>query len=106
MFGLGGGIAKIKGDDAILSDVNHIFTDLKEEIQLVLSTFILLKAEDTAVVKALEKQRELYMKAVHAAVYMLDRNMTGAYSLGKRLTVPTWSLQPYQTTWGLIKATF
>ena len=65
-------IAKIEGDDAILSDVHCLFVDLKEEIQKVPPTSLLLKAEETAVVKSLEKRREFCMKPVHAAAYMLD----------------------------------
>lgn len=65
-------IAKIEGDDAILSDVHCLFADLKEGIQTVLPTSLLLKAEETAVVKSLEKRREFCVKPVHAAAYMLD----------------------------------
>ena len=65
-------IAKIEGDGAILSDVQCLFAELKEEIQTVLPTHLLLKAEETAVVKALGKRREFCMKPVHAAAYMLD----------------------------------
>ncbi|XP_033988379.1 uncharacterized protein LOC117484064 [Trematomus bernacchii] len=65
-------IAMIVGDGAILSDVQCLFAELKEEIQTVLPTSLLLKAEETAVVKSLEKRREFCMKPVHAAAYMLD----------------------------------
>ncbi|KAJ4925101.1 hypothetical protein JOQ06_017838 [Pogonophryne albipinna] len=65
-------IAMIEGDGAILSDVQCLFAELKEEIQTVLPTSLLLKAEETAVVKSLEKRREFCMKPVHAAAYMLD----------------------------------
>ncbi|KAL7389821.1 hypothetical protein ABVT39_010283 [Epinephelus coioides] len=60
-------IAKIEGDG-----VQCLFAELKEEIQTVLPTSLLLKAEETAVVKSLEKRREFCMKPVHAAAYMLD----------------------------------
>ncbi|KAL7384017.1 hypothetical protein ABVT39_022676 [Epinephelus coioides] len=65
-------IAKIDEDGAILSDVQCLFAELKEEIQTVLPTSPLLKAEETAVVKSMEKRREFCMKPVHAAAYMLD----------------------------------
>ncbi|XP_076744838.1 uncharacterized protein LOC106675427 [Maylandia zebra] len=65
-------IAKIEGDGAILSDVQCLFAELKEEIQTILPTSLLLKAEETAVVKSLEQRREFCMKPVHAAAYMLD----------------------------------
>lgn len=39
-------IAKIEGDTAILSDVKCLFAELKEELQTVLPTSLLLQAED------------------------------------------------------------
>ncbi len=65
-------VAKIEGDTAILSDVKCLFAELKEGIQTVLPTSLLLQAEETAVVKSLEKHQEFCMKPVHAAAYMLD----------------------------------
>ena len=44
-------IAKIEGDGAILSDIQCLFADLKEDIQTVLPTSLLLKAEETAVAR-------------------------------------------------------
>lgn len=54
-------IAKIEGDTAIWSDVKYLFAELKEGIQTVLPTSLLLQAEDTAVVKSLEKHQEFCM---------------------------------------------
>ena len=65
-------IAQIEGDDAILSDVQCLFAEIKEEIQTALPTSLLLQAEETAVVKSMEKRQEFCMKPIHAAAYMLD----------------------------------
>jgi len=65
-------IDQIEGDDAILSDVQCLFAGIKEEMQTALPTSLLLKAEETAVVKSMEKRQEFCMKPVHAAAYMLD----------------------------------
>ncbi|RXN06113.1 hypothetical protein ROHU_033008 [Labeo rohita] len=65
-------IAKIEGDNAILSDVKCLFAELKEEIQTVLPTSLLLQAEESALVKSLEKRQEFCVKPIHAAAYMLD----------------------------------
>lgn len=59
-------VAKIEIDDAIFSDFHCLFTNHKKEIKMVLPTSLLLKAEETAVVKSLEKHREFCMKRVHA----------------------------------------
>ena len=114
-------IAKIEGDDAILSDVQCLFAELKEEIQTVLPTSLLLKAEETAVVKSLEKRREFCMKPVHAAAYMLDpkydkgilsgEEINGAYAvitamsdhLGLDKGKVLGSLAKYRTKQGLWK---
>ncbi|KAL1268259.1 hypothetical protein QQF64_033622 [Cirrhinus molitorella] len=65
-------IAKIEGDNAILSDVKYLFAELKEEIQPVLLTSFLLRAEETEVLKLMEKHQGFCMKPIHAAAYMLD----------------------------------
>ena len=68
-------IAQIEGDDAILSDVQCLFAEIKEEIQTALPTSLLLQAEETAVVKSMEKRQEFCMKPLHAAAYTLDPKM-------------------------------
>ncbi|XP_052452890.1 uncharacterized protein LOC128013739 [Carassius gibelio] len=65
-------IAKIEGDAALLSDVKYLFAELKDEMQAVLPASMLLQAEETSVVKSLEKHLEFCMKPIHAAAYMLD----------------------------------
>ena len=52
---------------------NGLFAEIKEEIQTALPTSLLLQAEETAVVKSMEKRQEFCMKPVHAAPYMLDQ---------------------------------
>ncbi|KAI5613877.1 zinc finger BED domain-containing protein 1-like [Silurus asotus] len=84
-------IAKIEGENATLSDVKCLFADLKEEILTVLPTSLLLQAEETAVVRSMEKHQEFCMKSIHAAAYMLDpkyeksiltaEEINGAYSV-------------------------
>ncbi|XP_072564792.1 uncharacterized protein [Paramormyrops kingsleyae] len=114
-------IAKIEGDGAILSDVQCLFAELKEEIQTILPTSLLLKAEETAVVKSLEQRREFCMKPVHAAAYMLDpkydkgilsgEEINGAYAvitamsdhLGLDKGKVLGSLAKYRTKQGLWK---
>ncbi|GAA6089231.1 uncharacterized protein LOC122142485 [Tachysurus ichikawai] len=51
-------IARIEGDNAILSDVKCLFAELKKEIQSVLPASMLLQAEETAVFKSMEKCQE------------------------------------------------
>ncbi|RXN11612.1 hypothetical protein ROHU_010531 [Labeo rohita] len=65
-------ITKIEGDNSILSDVKCMFAELKDQIQTVLPTSLLLQAEKTAVVESMEKRQEFCVKPIHAAAYMLD----------------------------------
>ncbi|RXN07090.1 hypothetical protein ROHU_032480 [Labeo rohita] len=65
-------ITKIEGDNSILSDVKCMFAELKDQIQTVLPTSLLLQAEKTAVVESMEKCQEFCVKPIHAAAYMLD----------------------------------
>lgn len=51
-------IAKVEDENAILSNIKSIFANLKEEIQAVLTMSLLLQAEETAVVKTMEKCQE------------------------------------------------
>jgi hypothetical protein len=44
-------IAPIEGDNAILSDVQTLLADVREEIHTALLTSLLLEAEETAVLK-------------------------------------------------------
>ncbi|KAL0153896.1 hypothetical protein M9458_050817 [Cirrhinus mrigala] len=92
-------IAKIEGDNTILSDVKCAFAELKEEIQTVLPTSLLLQAEKTAVVKSMEKHQEFCVKPIHAAAYMLDpkyeksiisvEEISSAYAVITAITVPS-----------------
>ncbi|KAL6465520.1 hypothetical protein MHYP_G00256530 [Metynnis hypsauchen] len=65
-------ITKIEGDDAILSDVQYLFADLKQQIQLALPSSPLLKAEEKAVEQLMEKRQKFCMRPILAAAYMLD----------------------------------
>jgi hypothetical protein len=44
-------IARIEGDNAILSDVQTLLADVREEIRTALPTSLLLQTEETAVLK-------------------------------------------------------
>ena len=48
-------IARIEGDNAILSDVQTLLADVREEIRTALPTSLLLQAEETAVLKYTKK---------------------------------------------------
>ncbi|XP_060798111.1 uncharacterized protein LOC132900093 [Neoarius graeffei] len=65
-------ITKIEADDALLSDVQCLFAGIKQAILTALPTSLLLRTEETAAVKLLEKRQEFCVKPVHAAAYMLD----------------------------------
>ena len=65
-------IAQIEGDNAILSDVQTLLADVREEIRTALPTSLLLQAEETAVMKYIKKREHFCLKPIHAAAYMLD----------------------------------
>ena len=65
-------IARIEGDNAILSDVQTLLADLREEIRTALPSSLLLQAEETAILKYIKKHEDFCLKPIHAAVYMLD----------------------------------
>ena len=65
-------IAWIEGDNAILSDVQTLLADVREEIR----TALLRQAEDTAVLKYI-KCEDLCLKPIHAAACMLDATYAG-----------------------------
>jgi hypothetical protein len=46
-------IARIEGDNAILSDVQTLLADVREEICTALPTSLLLQAEETAILKCI-----------------------------------------------------
>ena len=48
-------IAQIEGDNAILSNVQILLTDVREKIRTALPTSLLLQAEETAVLKYILK---------------------------------------------------
>ena len=70
-------IARIEGDNAILSDVQTLFADIREEIHTTLPTSLLLQAEETAVLKYIKKHEDFCLKPIHTASYMLDRKYAG-----------------------------
>ncbi|XP_070994813.1 uncharacterized protein [Oncorhynchus clarkii lewisi] len=71
------GNARTEGDNAILSDVQTLLADVKEEIRTALPTSLLLKAEETAVLKYIKKCEDFCLKPIHAAAFMLDPKYAG-----------------------------
>jgi hypothetical protein len=70
-------ITRIEGDNAILSDVQTLLADVKEEIRTALSTYLLLQAEETAVLKYINKHEDFCLNPIHATVYKLDPKYSG-----------------------------
>ena len=68
---------RIEGDNAILSDVQTLLADVREEIRTALLTSLLLQAEETAVLKYIKKCEDFCLKPIHTAVYMLDPKYAG-----------------------------
>jgi hypothetical protein len=67
----------IKGDNSILSDVQTLFSDVREEIHTALPTSLLHQAEETAVLKYIKKREDFCLKSIHPAAYMLDPKYAG-----------------------------
>ena len=70
-------IARIEGDNAILSDVQTLLADVREEIRIALPTSLLPQAEEIAVLKYIKKREDFCLKLIHAAAYMLDPKYAG-----------------------------
>ena len=65
-------ITEIEGDQAILSDVQRLLSELEDKVGAALPQTPLLKPEERAVLGFLEKRQEFCLKPIHAAAYMLD----------------------------------
>jgi hypothetical protein len=70
-------IARFEGDKAILSDVQTLLADVREEICTALPTSLLRQAEETAFLKYIKKCEDFCLKPIHAAVCMLDPKYAG-----------------------------
>jgi hypothetical protein len=70
-------IARIERDNAVLSDVQTLLADVREEIRTALPTTLLLHAEETIVLKYIKKREDFCLKPIHAAAYMLDPKYAG-----------------------------
>lgn len=70
-------MARIEGDNAILSDVQTLLADVREEIRTAMPTSLLLQAEETAVLKYIKKCEDFCLKPIPAAAYMLDHKYAG-----------------------------
>lgn len=79
-------IAKIEDDDAVLSDVVSLFAALKEEIQTLLPSSLLLTAEEAAALDSMEKHRKFCQKPLHTAAFMLDPKYDGGVLSGEEVS--------------------
>lgn len=79
-------IAKIEDDDAVLSDVVGLFAELKDGLQAVLPSSLLLEAEEAAVLDSVEKHRKFCQKPLHAAAFMLDPKYDGCELSGEEVS--------------------
>ena len=70
-------IAQIEGDNSILSDVQTLLADVIEEIHTALTTSLLLQAEETAVLKYIQKREDFCLKPISAPAYTLDSKYAG-----------------------------
>ena len=70
-------IARIEGDNFILSDVQTLLADVRQEICDALPTSLLLQAEETAVLVYIKKCEDFCLKPIHTAAYMLELKSAG-----------------------------
>jgi hypothetical protein len=99
-------IALIEEDNAILSDVQTLLADVREEIHTALPTSLLLQAEETAVLKYIKKHLDFCLKPIPTAAYMLDPKNAGASCLVQRSTRPMVSSLPCLATLAWMRARF
>ncbi|XP_059205496.1 uncharacterized protein LOC131984623 [Centropristis striata] len=81
LFLIGNYIDYMKRDDAVLSGVVDMFSQLRYHIGASLSGSVLHSAEQKAVVASLDRCQEFCVKPIHAAAYMLDPKHVGQQTL-------------------------
>jgi len=71
-------IEKIESDEALLSDVQRSFADLKKKITDALPESPLLQAEERSVAEFIGSRHDFCIKPIHAAANMLDPKCRGS----------------------------
>eukprot|EP00064_Thunnus_orientalis_P009549 superscaffoldBa00001221_g9573 len=81
LYLIGNYIDYMKRDDAILSGVVDMFSQLRYHIGASLSGSVLHSTEEKAVMASLDRCQEFCIKPIHAAAYMLDPKHVGQQTL-------------------------
>lgn len=81
LYLIGNYIDYMKRDDAVLSDVVDMFSQLRYHIGATLSETVLNSNEQKAVMASLDKCQVFCVKPIHAAAYMLDPKHVGQQTL-------------------------
>lgn len=81
LYLIGKYIDYMKREDAILSGVVDMFSQLRYHIGASLSESVLHSAEQKAVMASLDRCQEFCVKPIHAAAYMLDPKHVGQQTL-------------------------
>ncbi|XP_029299154.1 uncharacterized protein LOC115015756 [Cottoperca gobio] len=81
LYLIGNYIEYMKREDAVLSSVVDMFSQLRYHIGASLSGSVLHSAEQKAVMASLDRCQEFCVKPIHAAAYMLDPKHVGQQTL-------------------------
>ncbi|XP_070702990.1 uncharacterized protein [Pempheris klunzingeri] len=81
LYLIGNYIDYMKREDAVLSSVVDMFSQLRYHIGASLSGSVLHSAEQKAVMASLDRCQEVCVKPIHAAAYMLDPKHVGQQTL-------------------------
>ncbi|KAG7501421.1 angiopoietin-1 isoform X1 [Solea senegalensis] len=81
LYLIGNSIDYMKREDAVLSGVVDMFSQLRYHIGASLSGSVLHSAEQKAVLTSLDRCQEFCVKPIHAAAYMLDPKYVGQQTL-------------------------
>ena len=98
-------IARIEEDNAILSDVQTLLADVREEVCTALPTSLLLQAEETVVLKYIKKCEDFCLKPIHTACWT-QSTLAIASCLVQRSTRPMVSSLLCLATLAWMKARF
>lgn len=81
LYLIGNSIDFMKREDAVLSGVVDMFSQLRYHIGVSLSGSVLHSAEQKAVMASLDRCQEFCIKPIHTAAYMLDPSHVGQQTL-------------------------
>ncbi|XP_026204544.1 angiopoietin-1 isoform X1 [Anabas testudineus] len=81
LYMIGNSIDYMKREDAVLSGVVDMFSQLRCHIGVSLSGSVLRSAEQKAVMASLDRCQEFCIKPIHTAAYMLDPSHVGQQTL-------------------------